>query len=341
MQLLLFNEIIHGGLRPWLSTEASHVDMKQSILKAKSKSSTTLKDIIETLEILLSSQKELAQRIKATVDDQEIKLETLAATIQQPPHFDSFSQYYSLLIEAETNRIYNQFLAIARNLDNDIDIEFQTGRLLKSIKVMTVQTSAELKEHENKQVVFVLTYLRNALLALYFSIQEQFKAKLSQTISFEDFVLLELEEDINVVPQININNEDSPPAKKVKSAKLSFQFKGDKQKLRNVITQLCLQYSLLADHSIASEEALYNLLLSKDIQPGSSKFILGCETTQFAFIIKTLDTYFHNLNPTSIAAAAVFHSKKDKPITRQNLYSSAVDDPKESEEISNIIHQLK
>lgn len=341
MQLLIFNEILHGNLRPWLSSSINLPVFKQAVLQVKSKQPATLTDHVECIKLLLPENEELVKKLSDLNVTAVDKFRTPHAVIQPLAPFDVVTQYYSLLISLETLRLYNQFLLHSENLETVVDIQFQTGRLLKSLKVMAVQTSEELKEQNSQQVVFILSSLRNALLVLFFSIQEQFKTMLPQTITFEDFVLLELEEDILTFPPVKIITTNSAPVQKTKSQKLSFQFKGNNQKLRKVITQLCLRYELLADHTSQSEESLYNVLISKDIQPGSAKFVIGCETTQFSFIIKKLALYFNNLTPTSIASSAVFYSKLDRPFTRQNLYSSKVDAPKESEEISNIIDQLK
>lgn len=341
MQLLIFNEILHGNLRPWLSSSINLPVFKQAVIQVKSKQPVTLTDHVACLKLLLSENEELVKKLSELNLISVDEFRTPHAVIQPLVPVDVITQYYSLLISLETLRLYNQFLIHSENLETEVDIQFQTGRLLKSLKVMAVQTSEELKEQNSHQIVFILSSLRNALLVLFFSIQEQFKSMLPQTISFEDFVLLELEEDISKVPPLKMISSDSVPIQKTKSQKLSFQFKGNNQKLRNVIMQLCLRFELLADHSSQSEESLYNVLISKDIQPGSAKFVIGCETTQFSFIIEKLAPYFNNLNPTSLAASAVFYSKLDRPFTRQNLYSSKVEAPKESEEISNIIDQLK
>jgi hypothetical protein len=341
VQLLIFNEILHGNLRPWISSSFNLLAFKQVVIQVKSKQPATLNEHVACLKLLLSQDEELVKKLTEQNHAQSNELQETLATIQPLVPFDVTTQYYTLLISSETLRIYNQFLIHTEGLETDVDIQFQTGRLLKSLKVMAVQTNEELKEQNSQQVIFILSSLRNALLVLFFSIQEHYKTILPQTITFEDFVLLELEVDISTIPPLKIMSGDPVVVQKVKPRKFSFQFKGNNAKLHNVITLLCLQYDLLADNSTQSVESLYSTLISKDIQPGSAKFVLGCETTQFAFIIEQLKLYFNNLSPTTVEASAVFYSKLDRPITRQNLYSSKVEAPKESEEISNIIHQLK
>ena len=90
-----------------------------------------------------------------------------------------------------------------------------------------------------------------------------------------------------------------------------------------------------------TEDDLFQVLTSKDIKPGTYKISIGCETTQFAYIIKELKTHFSNLTATSIGSSGIFISRNAEPITRQNLYSSKIDNPKSKEEIDRIIKNLQ
>ena len=71
------------------------------------------------------------------------------------------------------------------------------------------------------------------------------------------------------------------------------------------------------------------------------KIYLQCETTQFSYIVDVLKPFFTGFNPTSIERSGKFITKTGTPLKANNLHKNKVHNPKEKEEIDNIIQQLQ
>ena len=128
----------------------------------------------------------------------------------------------------------------------------------------------------------------------------------------------------------------------VSSNAFSFGFKGDIDALKIVLLQLSNQIDLVKEPTTA--EHLLTLLTSKDIKTITSEIFIGCETTEFRYIIDLWKPYFKNLTPTNIEKSNLFRSK-DNPSTNlkaQNLYSSKHQDKtKNQTTIDNIFKHMK
>ncbi|MBK8611753.1 MAG: hypothetical protein IPL84_17920 [Chitinophagaceae bacterium] len=238
----------------------------------------------------------------------------------------------------------------AANWTELVDIRYQAGKTLTNIKVLAKQTATELNEQgftsvpdeQSSLIHFALYYLKHSLIQLYFSVQESFKESLVQTTTLEDFFQLDLgESSSNLVALEYIGPAVETAAnKKGKKEKFSFGFKGDKESLKTVISQLCLKLSLIND-TMNTEDDLFQVLISKDLRPGTIKINIGCETVEFRYILIGLKKVFDNFSFSNIEKAKTFYSKTGNFITAQNLYSSKIDTPKTKEEIDNIIKHLK
>jgi hypothetical protein len=259
---------------------------------------------------------------------------------------DALSKYYSLLISKETVRIFNTYLSKSDNWSDSIDINYHTTLLLKRIKNLTKQVFKEiadrgLEEHKtNNNINFVLQYLKHSLITLYFSVQEVHKEVLEQTITLEDFYLLELNKPLTSVQEIILTNNSISKDSVVKvNKKFSFGFTGDIDKLKTVIAQLNTSIELLDENSTTTD--LVNTLISKSIQKKSAKIRLGCETVQFIYVINKLSYFFNNLNPKAIEESELFYSKGNTLIKAQNLYKNKISSPKNQETIDKIIKHLQ
>jgi hypothetical protein len=93
------------------------------------------------------------------------------------------------VITGETLRVFNAVLQQAANWTELVDIRYQVAKTLTNVRVLAKQVTTELNEQgfttvpdaQSSVVHFALYYLKHSLIQLYFSIQEQFKASLSQT----------------------------------------------------------------------------------------------------------------------------------------------------------------
>ena len=348
MEIKILDSILHGALKPWKVDNSDTRRVKELLKAAKAIAPVTSNELNSQLTILLANYTGLKKIVTNSGPDSPLK--QLLFHHDLPKGNDLISQYFSTLITAECLRTYNTFLQQAENWTNLIDIRYQAGKLLNSIKVLTKQTIAEYTEQgfaskpdaQSNHIQFALYSLHFNLLQLYFSIQDSFKESLEQITSQEDFHVLDLEQPLSTFIELEHSEpiEEKTGRKKDRKQKFSFGFRGDGIKLQSAISQLCFKIDLVNDKT-NTEDDLFQVLTSKDIKPCTYLINIGCETTQFAYIMKELKKYFSNLTATSIGSSGIFISRNAEPLTRQNLYSSKIDNPKSKEEIDKIIKNLQ
>jgi hypothetical protein len=271
-----------------------------------------------------------------------------------PKYKDAVTNFYYLVITAETLRSYNAFLQQSENWTDLIDIRYQVGKTLTNIRVLAKQTGIELIEQgfltppdaKSDVTHFVLYYLKHCLIQLYFTIQENFKSSLKGTISLEDFYLLDLEEsnpDIIELKPVQKSKETGESLDIQDQERIWFGFRDDLSKLTNVVNQLCYQIELL-NEDVSSSEDLLKVFTSTNLTPGCIKIQLGCETKHFRYCLDKFKPYFHNLTLSNIEKSNIFYSKQDILITANNLSASSSRnrlEPKEKSTIDKIFKQLQ
>ncbi|MBS1925345.1 MAG: hypothetical protein JST57_05030 [Bacteroidetes bacterium] len=347
MEIKIFDSILHGELKPWTLDTTDTRRFTALIRKAGEVSPSTNAEIQNQLAGLLQDFPILHNWITAQ-EFPNNKLQSLVCTAQLPDSTSPVTRFYATIISAETIRLYNAFINYPADWNKEIDIPFQTGRLLNSLKVLTKQTNEELKERgftsepnsQSHYTHFALHYLKHSLIQLYFAIQKYFEKELPAVTSPEDFYSLDLEEDLSNMLPLDFPTSDRSDKQTKKTKKLSFQFTGNPEKLKTAINQLC-RHCELVNESINTQEQLFTVLTSKDLRKDAVKITIGCETTQFRHILEALKTYFSNFKFSTIEHSGVFISKNGTPITAQNLYASKIDNPKTKEEIDSIINQMK
>jgi hypothetical protein len=124
-----------------------------------------------------------------------------------------------------------------------------------------------------------------------------------------------------------------------RSTSKTFGFKGDVSALKSVIDQLQLRIDLL--HPDCSSEDLVTLLTSKDYTSEKLHIVLGCETVQFSYILKTLKKHFIDLTAVGIERSKCVYSRNNELITGNNLHGKHPNGVKKQEEIDKIINQLR
>ena len=343
---------MHGALKPWKMDTTNTRRFTELVKAAKAASPKTIADLQSQMTALLADYSQL----KKVLADSAITNDTIQPLSYKtvlPKYTDPITNFYFLVITAETLRVYNSILLKAASLTELVDIQYQINKVLNSIKVLAKQTAAELIERnfttepneQSNHVHYALYYLKHSLIQLYFSIQEKFKASLSQTTTIEDFYLLDLEEPItNIVYPILVAEPTSDSQEKntgnTIQEKFSFGFTGDKDRLKAVIIQLCQKIELLNEDQ-TSPDTLLKIFTSRDLEAIADKVYLGCETTQFRYIVDKLAPHFTNLKLKAIEKTGAFFSKNGTKITAQNLSAGKVDNPKEKGTIDSILKQLQ
>ena len=342
MEIKILDSILHGELKPWKLDISNTKRFTELVRTAKAVSPTTNAELLKQLRALLADYPTLQKLLVADATSNGTALQQLVLTIDLPACSSPPTHFYAAVITAETLRVYNSFMQQSVNWNTSIDIPFQTGRLLNSLKVLTQQTVAELQgrdfttvpDEQSDFIHFALYYLQHSLIQLYFSIQKVFENNLPQVTTLEDFYSLDLG-----LPKAQINELKKSaivPGEEVTSIAQSdnkpfnFGFKGDETKLRNLISVLCTHKNLL-DETITKPDDLIKLLITKDINDKDYKIQIGCETNLFQHIVDKLKTtspkfsyanigrcnYFFTKNGNPIRASLLSNSKSNNPVSKQ------------------------
>lgn len=338
MEIKILDSILHGELKPW-KVDASNTRHFAGLVKtAKAVPPTTNVELQKQLTALLADYPTQKKWLATQTTKSITALQQLVCGIDLPSCGNPVTHFYAAIITAETLRVYNSFMQQSLNWNTSIDIPFQTGRLLNSLKVLTQQTVSELKERgfttvpdeQSDTVHFALYYLQHKLIQLYFSVQESFKDNLPQVTTLEDFYSLEL-----VLPKAQIKELTKlavVPTEEVKSIAqsdnkpFSFGFKGDETKLRNLISVLCTHKNLL-DETITKPDDFIKLLTTKDINDKNYKINIGCETNLFQYIADKLKITSPKFNYANIGRCNYFFTKNGNPIRASLLSNSKSNNP--------------
>jgi hypothetical protein len=352
MEVKILDSIIHGFLKPWKLDTTNTRRFTELVKAAKAASPNTNAELLSQLTALLADYPTV-QKILADETIINTPLQPLLCKIDLPKYKDAITTFYYFVITTETLHVYNAVLQQAANLTELVDIRYQVGKTLTNVRVLAKQVSTELNEQgfttipdaQSSFIHFSLYYLKHSLIQLYFSIQEQFKASLQQVTTLEDFYLLDLEEPVTNIMYLEFIEQPDQSSHEQNLSntvqdKVSFGFTGDKERLKAAIVQLCQKIDLLIEDKTSSDD-LFAVLTSRDLEANTKKIYLGCETTQFRYIIDKITLQFTNLKLKTIEKTKAFYSKNGTLITAQNLSAGKVDNPKEKGTIDNILKQLQ
>lgn len=354
MEIKILESILHGELRPWKLDTSGIRHFTELVRTAKAVSPTTNSELLLQLTALLGDYPTLKKWLATEATSSNTALQQLVFTIDLPACSNPFTHFYATVITAETLWVYNSFIQQSFNWNDSIDIPFQVGRLLKSLKVLTQQTAAELQERnftavpdeQSSFIHFALYYLKHTLIQLYFSVQESFKDKLAQVTTLEDFYSLDLVEPFSNHVELNYVAGVTQTSKEIKSKKekLTFGFNasknGSKEKLKSVINSLCTQIELLKEN-VSPADMLIKLLLSNDINPGNVQIHLDCDNKNFRYVVQKFAPYFNSFSFINIEHSKSFYSKKGTLLKANNLSKARSFDPKAKADIDNIFKQMQ
>jgi hypothetical protein len=338
MEIKILDSILHGELKPWKLDTSSTKRFTELVRTAKAVSPTTNAELQKQLTTLLADYPTLKKWVVPEANSNITPLQQLLWSIDLPSCGNPITHFYAAVITAETLRVYNSFMQQSVNWNTSIDIPFQTGRLLNSLKVLTQQAVAELQEkgfttvpdEQSDFIHFTLYYFQHSLIQLYFSIQESFKDNLAHVTTLEDFYSLDLD-----LPKVRINELKKMtivPIEEVKSIAqsnnkpFSFGFKGDEAKLRHLISVLCTHKNLL-DEAITKPDDFIKLLTTKDINDKRYKIQIGCETNLFQYIVDKLKITSPKFNYANIGRCNYFFTKNGNPIQASLLSNSKSNNP--------------
>lgn len=213
MNSKILNEIYHGQLKPWLISFDER-ELKVIIREVNKIPTTSLQGNENRLRRLLQSFPEILKSVKPFVNNSFYHL-SFTCPLSEPNNLQQ--HFFKALIDAEILRYYNATLSNHLIKDPALDVPFQIGvKSLKGIAVLANEINNELSEKEfepNDLTYFTLEYLKNSLLNLYFSIQSNFKAHLSDVFeSASDFYMYNMDNDSEIVElrQVALDKNNKP-----------------------------------------------------------------------------------------------------------------------------------
>ncbi|WP_417290173.1 DUF6617 family protein [Corallibacter sp.] len=202
--------------------------------------------------------------------------------------------------------------------------------------------TADLNNDDN----YIINYLKVSAIRLYIELQEQY----GQFSNITLFSIQEIAEkyfndtdfDASKIEKVDISKK--VVVKKILKSKAkpktSFGYKNkDTSGLLKVLNDFQLRVDMLDNRTTVQQ--LYDLLITKDFTEVNTQIYIQCETTQFSYIVDVLKPFFTGFNPTSIERSGKFITKTGTLLKANNLHKNKVHNPKEKEEIDNIIQQLQ
>ncbi|MCK0131437.1 hypothetical protein MWU59_07965 [Flavobacteriaceae bacterium F08102] len=260
-------------------------------------------------------------------------------------------EYYQKLIYNETENtialFVKEFPKNATPLENKYSYTLLLNKFDKYLNDISTYITkkgitADLSNDDN----YIINYLKVSAIRLYAELQEQYG-------QFSDTALFSIQEiaekyfndtdfDTSVFVKLETDKKEEvkKPSKTKSKPKTSFGYKNkDTSGLLKVLNDFQLRIDLLDNRTTVQQ--LYNLLIAKDFTELNTEIYLQCETTQFSYIVDVLKPFFTGFNPTSIERSGKFITKTGTPLKANNLHKNKVHNPKEKEEIDNIIQQLQ
>jgi hypothetical protein len=258
-------------------------------------------------------------------------------------------EYYRNLISNETEKSISSFIeAFPNNAtlhENNYSYTILNNKCDKNLhNIAKYILKKEVTSNLNEDINYIINYLKVSLIRLYAELQEQYghfsENHLYTIPEIAEKYFNDTSFDIELIEKIK--EPQKVVLKKTSKIKLktSFGFKNrDTTKLLTVLNDLQYRVDLLQNRTTVEE--LHNLLTAKDFTIINSLIYIQCETTQFSYIVTKLKPFFNSFNPTSIERSGNFKTKTGTTLTANNLHKNKVHNPKEKEEIDNIINQLQ
>lgn len=356
MDLIIFKSIVYGELKPWASNAINEKFYRQNMFAGFMKPTHTINEYYKQLKELHKDKQSLFSNdgleIYLAQPDTDIHHEILHPLVEvslaEP--ITTTQKFYHYLLYNEATRLTDRvFKCINKDID-EIQKKEIIQNVVKSCKdlLFCIGTDqqhfkkTELKEYVIPQLIAnTIRFLKETellytqyLADLPSTKNELYGELLQQPIS--ETAIDKTTPEFQTVKNILLGIDNY---KFEKGTRFSFGFNGDSAKLKSVLVALNRNVELLNDDRTSVDE-LISVLTSKEIKLGASQIHIGCETTQFSYIISKLEHYFSNFNPTSIEQSNLFFSKKGTVLKRNNLYKNKNNFPKEQDNIDNIIRQL-
>ena len=362
IELRIFNSILHGSLRV-SSDNALDDKWCRNILTKEFISPSDIFTYHQHLKEVLSDhsnlflEEELDIYLKQEEGDYSPEVHGPLINIETPTPYSSSSRFYTAIISNEVTRLSSSIImAICKDLIED-DRKFIVQNAIAEIKdlLRNITIANSTLETQDQLATHVLATLKYNVIRLLLEVELLFDIYLKYPQSTNEELFLELlQEEMppesfysksNLFTKINdrlidyLKFDNKPKSSNTK--KLSFEFKGDKDSLLNVLNALNNKIDLLK-YGKTSIDDLYTVLTTRDITKSMKPIYLDCKTNKFAYIIKQLKTYFSGLTYKTIEASNLFYSSTGNVLKANNISSSVPNgDFDLKEEIDKILNNMK
>jgi hypothetical protein len=356
MDLIIFKSIVYGELKPWASNAINEKFYRQNMFAGFMKPTHTINQYYKQLKELHKDKQSLFSNdgleIYSAQPDTDIHHEILHPLVEvslaEP--ITTTQKFYHYLLYNEATRLTDRVFKCMNKDIGEIQKKELIQNVVKSCKDLLFCIGTDQQYFQKDELTFYVVpqLITNTIRFLKETelLYPQYLADLPSTKNelYGELLQRPIPNDaidkttpeFQTVNNILLGNDNY---KFEKNTRLSFGFNGNTIKLKSVIQALNRNIELLnEDHTTIDN--LVSVLTSRDLKIGAAQIHLGCETTQFSYIISKLEHYFSNFNPTSIEQSNLFYSKKGTVLKRNNLYKNNNKFPKEQDNIDEIIKQL-
>lgn len=356
MELTIFKNIIYGELKPWASNAINDKFYRQNLSASFMKPTHTINEYYKVLKELHKDKPNLFKEdgleiylLQPNTDiSHEILYPLVEVSLTEPT--TSTQKFYHFLLYNETTRLTDRVFKCINKDIGEIQKKEIIQNVVKSCKDLLLRIGTDQESFPQTELTsYVIPQLITNLIRFLKETEKLYPQFLSDLPSTKNELFGELLQQS--IPEIDID-KTTPEFQTIynillgidnfkfeKDTRFSFGFNGDKEKLKSALSALNRIVELLNEDKTTIDDLL-SVLTSKDLKLGAPPIHLGCETTQFSYIISKLEQHFSNFNPTAIEQSNLFFSKKGTVLKRNNLYKNKNNFPKEQTNIDEIIRQL-
>jgi hypothetical protein len=350
----IFNSLLYGELRPCMFRLS---DMRRYVPQIRSSrriETDTAKGILKKLFTLIEGFQQTAEKLKEVELEAEQGSVVFRYEVVALVPNDIASQFFDAIIRTERSRYLCCLLQRTEKLSDPAEIGIEVQNALEYLARLAVDCKKELNycgyktmpEKEASPVHFALYTLKLTLLALYCDVQKSHAPHLEHEDSEQDYFMYVLNDPPPEQPLLTLRDglEEPGVAEKGKKTdtgeRTGFGFIGDKDRLVEVIRELCDKVNML-DERRTEQGALVKVLGAFRFEGSSLPIYLACDTIQFRYIIDKFKAFFDNLRPISVGESQLFYSRNNTLISARNLYASKQVAPKKKEIIDRIFRQMQ
>lgn len=356
MELTIFKSIIYGDLKPWASDAVNEKFYRQNRSAKFIKPTQTINEYYKALKEIHKNKpnlfKEDGLEIYLLQADTEISHDILhpLVEIQLAEPTTATQRFYHYLLLNEATRLSDRVFKCINKDIGEIQKKDIVQNVVKSCKDLLLRIGTDQDSFKQTDLTaYVIPQLITNVIRFLKETEKLYPQFLSELPSNKNELYGELLQQS--IPDIEID-KPTPEFQTVnnillglddykfeKDTRFSFGFTGDTTKLKSVLSLLNRNIELLNEDKTTVDD-LYAVFTSKDLKLGAPQIYLGCQTLEFAYIVKKLALSFSNLSETTIDDSNLFFSKKGSPISRGSLYNANQKQPYKKEDIDNIFSHL-